>query len=209
MHKFIFFVLLACCTSSLACLAQVTEEEKLQQLLMDQEQAKNAELMRIMDEGVELMANEKYQEANGKFKTVLKEAKVVPTDLCFFFGKNSFYLGKYQQSIDWLNKYIELRGTKGRYYDECVDYLKKSNEAYIAIREEEKVEAKEILTTSYDIDCGPSGKMICPVCQGKGVIITKGTFGDNYKPCPYSDEHGYLTCEEYNKLLRGELKPKF
>ncbi|GAA0891165.1 hypothetical protein GCM10009122_08440 [Fulvivirga kasyanovii] len=206
MHKII--LLSIACLLSFSGMAQVTEEEKVQQLLRDQEQARYAELMRLMDQGVELMEEEQYEEANLKFKEVLKSAKVVPTDLCFYFGKNSFYMGKYRQSIDWLNKYIELKGTKGQYYEECVEYLDKSNEAFLTVREEERKEAQNILTKSYDIDCGPSGKVICPVCKGKGVIISRGAFGDTYKACPYSDDHGYLTCEEYNQLLRGELEPK-
>ncbi|MEL7003604.1 MAG: hypothetical protein AAFN93_12845 [Bacteroidota bacterium] len=125
------------------------------------------------------------------------------------FGKNSFHLGRYQQSIDWLNKYIELKGTKGQFYNECTEYLKNANEAFLLVRAEEREEAKRILTSNYDIDCGPSGKVICPVCMGKGVIIEQGAFGNSYRTCPYSDEHGYLTCSEYNLLLRGELKPKF
>ena len=29
-----------------------------------------------------------------------------------------------------------------------------------------------------------------------------------YKTCPFSDNKGFLTCDEYNLFLRGELKPK-
>jgi tetratricopeptide (TPR) repeat protein len=186
-----------------------TQEEKVQQLEMDQVQAYNAEIMRTMDKGIDLMEAGDYEEANLKYKEVLAKAKVVPTDLTFYFGKNSFLMGKYKQSIDWLNKYIELKGTSGRYYTECLDYLDKSNKAFMLIREEERKEAQTILSSNYQIDCGPSGKVICPVCSGNGVIIQRGSFGSFYKTCPYSDDHGYLTCEEYNLLLRGELKPKF
>lgn len=207
MNKFIL-LLLSCCIS-FASFGQVTQEEKIYQQIKNEEQARNAELMRIMDQGVELLEKEKYEEAASKFKEVLKSTKVVPTDLCFHFGKTSFYLGKYTQSIDWLNKYIELRGTKGRFYDEAVEYLDRSKEAFLVVRNEEQKEAQNVLTTNYDIDCGPSGKIVCPVCKGRAVIITKGPFNDTYKACPYSDDHGYLTCEEYNQLLRGELEPKF
>lgn len=206
MHKFILILVTSCiCLTGYA----QTEEQKIQQLLRDQEQARTSEIMRTLDQGVDLMNNENFEAADAKFKKVLKGSKVVPTDLCFYFGKNSFHLGKYQQSIDWLNKYIQLRGTTGQYSDECVEYLKKANEAFVLMRQDERKDAESILTSNYDIDCGPSGKVICPVCEGKGVIITKGAFGDHYKSCPYSDKHGYLTCEEYNKLLRGTLDPEF
>ncbi len=194
--------------SAIQVLAQ-TEDELLQQQLLDREQARVAEVSRMLDNGVVLMENEEYLAADDVFRQVLKKAKVVPTDLTFYFGKNSFYIEKYKQSIDWLNKYVELKGTSGRFYEECTELLKLANASFLAMREEERKEAQEILTTSYDIDCGPTGKVICPVCAGKGVIIQQGAFGNTYKTCPYSDDHGQLTCTEYNQLLRGELKPKF
>ncbi len=77
------------------------------------------------------------------------------------------------------------------------------------MKKEERAEAQEILASNYDIDCGPSGKVVCPVCSGTGVIIERGPFDRIYKTCHYSDKHGYLTCDEYNQLLKGTLKPKF
>lgn len=186
-----------------------TQEEKIREAELQAAQMRKAAISIILDEAIELMEAGKYDSANEKYKEVLAKAKPVPTDLTFFFGKNSFYLGKYQQSIDWLNKYIELKGTKGQYYEECVDLLDKSNQAYLIVRKEEQKEAKQILASNFDIDCGPSGKVVCPVCSGNGVIVQRGAFGNIYKTCPYSDEQGYLTCDEYNQLLRGELKPKF
>ncbi len=186
-----------------------TQEEKVRQAEMEAAQLRQAQLTTLLDQGVDLMESQEHEAANEIFKDVLKKSKVVPTDLTFYFGKNSFHLGKYRQSIDWLNKYIELKGTTGQYYKECVDLLDKANQAFIVVREEEKQEAKSILAADYDIDCGPSGKVVCPVCSGNGVIIQRGSFGDIYKTCPYSDNHGNLTCEEYNLLLKGQLKPKF
>ncbi len=186
-----------------------TQEEIIQQELLNREQAKNAEISRTLDHGVEFMESEEYEAADEKFREVLKKSKVVPTNLTFFFGKNSYYLGKYKQSIDWLNKYIELKGTSGRYYEESTELLALANESYLALRQEDQEKAAQILASDYDVDCGPSGKVICPVCKGRGVIIEQGPFGNTYKTCPYSDDHGQLTCDEYNQLLRGELKPKF
>lgn len=186
-----------------------TQEEKIRQAELEAVQIKKAAIDRTLEEGVNLMNNGEYSVANDKFKNVLSKANVVPTDLTFYFGKNSFYLGKYQQSIDWLNKYIELKGTTGQHYQECVSLLDKANQAFLIVREEEKEKAKDILASNYEIDCGPSGKVTCPVCSGNGVIIQKGAFGNIYKTCPYSDKHGYLSCDEYNKLLKGTLEPKF
>ena len=176
----------------ISLLAQ-TQEEIIQQDLLNREQAKNAETSRILDQGITLMEDEEYASADEKFKEVLKRSKVVPTNLTFFFGKNSFYLGKYKQSIDWLNKYLELKGTSGRYYEECTELLKLANQSYLALRKEDQEKAAQILAADYEVDCGPSGKVICPVCKGRSVIIEPGAFGNTYKTCPYSDDHGQLT----------------
>ncbi|MTI23222.1 hypothetical protein E1176_19495 [Fulvivirga sp. RKSG066] len=193
------------CFITVVSLAQ-TQEEKILQQVRDQEHAKNAALMRKMDQGVDLMNAGDNLKAEEIFKTVLKQSKIVPTDLCFYFGKNSYQLDKYQQSIDWLNKYIEIKGTTGRFYEESISLLELAKEQFLKVRNTDRKEAQTVFSLNYEVDCGPTGKVVCPVCQGEGVIISQGAFGRTYKHCPYSDEHGLLTCEQYNQLLRGELK---
>lgn len=184
------------------------EQEKVNDFVLQSEQRKKAMLLAQMDSGVYLMDNGEYLEAEKKFKYVLDNIRGVPSDLTFYFGKNSFYLKKYKQSIDWLNKYIQLKGTNGQYSDEAGEIKKKAEQAFVAEKSTDAQKVGEILSVNYDIDCGPSGKITCPVCKGDHVVIKKGPFGDEYKTCPYCNTHGILTCEEYNKLLRGELTPR-
>jgi hypothetical protein len=115
---------------------------------------------------------------------------------------------QFKQSIDWLNKYIQLKGTTGQYYEEATEWLKKAESEYIKEKSGAAGKTQQILSNNYDIDCGPTGKVTCPVCQGNHVIIKKGPFGDSFKTCPYCNEHGILSCDQYNKLLRGELQPR-
>ena len=184
------------------------QDQRTQEYLRQQEQRKRAEVLRQLDSGVYYMDHEQYALADQKFRYVLQNVRSVPSDLTFFFGKNSFFLAQYKQSIDWLNKYIQLKGTTGQYYDEAIRWLKDAEEAYLEEKTASTGRTQDILSNNYDIDCGPAGKVTCPVCQGNHVIIRKGPFGDSYKTCPYCNEHGILTCAEYNKLLRGELRPK-
>ncbi len=183
-------------------------QNQTQEYLRAQEQIKKAQLMRQLDSGVYYMDMSKYEEADAKFMYVLNNIKSVPSDLTFYFGKNSFYQNKYKQSIDWLNKYIQLKGTNGQFSNEAVLVLKQAEAEFLKEKSKEIKKAAEVMSVSYDIDCGPSGKVTCPVCKGGHVIIKKGAFNDEYKTCPYCNEHGILTCEEYNSLIRGELKAK-
>jgi len=169
--------------------------------------------LKYLDLGIKQYENGNFEEADQSFRQVLESVKVLPAEICFYFGVNSFYLEKYKQSINWLNKYIALKGTSGQYFEECSEYLKKAEENYLTASASNKNEVYDPgeavdYTVMPKVDCGPSGKVICPVCKGQTVIIKRGAFGLIYKTCPYSDDHGYLTCDEYNLLLQGLLKPR-
>lgn len=188
--------------------AQDRDRELAEQYRLQAEQRKRAAIMQVLDSAVRLMDEGYYALADTKFLYVLNNLKSIPSDLTFYFGKNSYYLERYKQSIDWLNKYIQLKGASGQFYEETLTILKKSEEGLLKARAQEAAKAENVLSTSYDIDCGPSGKVICPVCKGTTVVIKKGYIGKQYQTCQYCDKHGNLTCEEYNLLIRGELKPK-
>lgn len=172
------------------------------------EQRRRAELLRTLDSAILLMENAQYELAENRMLYVLNNIRSVPSDLTFYFGKNSFYLKKYRQAVDWLSKYIQLKGTSGPFYEEATAMIK---QAEVFIREEQKQaleKTRQVLSSNYEIDCGPSGKVICPICKGTTVMVKRGTFGNHYSTCPYCDQHGFLSCTAYNQLLRGELNPR-
>src|SRR5690606_3057532 len=165
-----------------------------------------------------------YEKADEEFRHVLANAPTLPPEICYYFGLNSYYLGKYKQSINWLNKYIELKGTDGQFFESSEKYLDLAEEAF---RKERNIAAEGDLanpdsdthfSNSEDgftnrkpdevVDCERLGKVICPVCKGKGVIIKEGLFGREYNTCPYGDNYGYMSCEDYNLLLQGKLEPQ-
>lgn len=205
MSRIVWLVLIAALSLSRSGYAQ---GERVNEYLVQKEQMRKAALMRQMDSGVYLMDIGKYALAEAKFQYVLDNLRSVPSDLTFYFGKNSFQLQKYQQAIDWLTKYIQLKGTNGQFSQEAVEWLRRAEAEYLKEKASASIKASQVLSASYDIDCGPAGKVTCPVCKGDHVVIRKGAFGDEYKTCQYCDEHGWLTCDEYNRLLRGELKPR-
>ena len=202
------FTMLLAITCGLHANTSVAQDERTLEYLRQEEQRRHAETLRQLDSGVYLMDHGLYERADEKFRHVLQNIKSVPSDLTFFFGKNSYFLSEYKQSIDWLNKYIQLKGTTGQYYREATEWLGKAEAEYLKQKNEASEKTGEVLSRNYDIDCGPTGKVTCPVCHGNHVIVRKGPFGDSFRTCPYCNEHGILTCEQYNKLLRGELQKK-
>jgi hypothetical protein len=197
---------LVMCFLSLTAQEKLSEKERIKQLEQQRKDDKERQVNQVLDSAVALMEHQAYADADKKFIYVLQNIKSVPSDLAYYFGKNSYHLEKYKQSVDWLNKYIQLKGTTGKFSEDAVNYLKKSEARLLEERQVQAQQTQEILSRDYDIDCGPSGKVTCPVCSGSTVVIKKGYLGDTYKACAYCHKNGYLSCEEYNKLLRGQLK---
>lgn len=204
------FLILFLCVLLMTTAAMAQDEaqvEKVRQMREQQEKARQQEIRDVFETAKALTNEGDYQEADEKYRYVLANLRSIPSDLAFYFGKNSFFLHQYRQSIDWLNKYIQLKGTSGQYFQEATDVLKQAEEALVQTRKNENAAAAEVLSQGYDIDCGPTGKVTCPVCKGQTVIIKAGLLGNTYRACGYCKQTGILTCSEYNKLVRGELKP--
>ena len=171
------------------------------------QQYRESELRRYIDEGAILMKRGFYDSANQKFQIVLQNLDELPSNIAYYFGRNSFHIGKFKQSINWLNKYIQLKGTRGQYYSEAVKYLTYAEKEYMQLQRMRNDKLSEALSKG-EYECGGLEKMLCPVCHGNGVVILEGTFDNLYKTCPYSLGEGFLSCEEYNLFMQGRLDMK-
>jgi len=161
----------------------------------------------LLNKSQQLIINENYLEADSILKEVINNVDSISSELTFLFGKNSFHLNKFKQSINWLNKYIELKGLLGIYSEEAIKYLELANTKNIIDRREDtKNVIIELFSYRY-IEC-PNKFKLCPICKGSSVMITETNIGKIYKTCPFSDDKGFLTCDEYNDFLRGKLLPK-
>jgi hypothetical protein len=192
----------------LACpvLAQDEEREKLRELEQQREYQKTRAINARLDSAIQLMNQEQYEAADLKFRSVLANMKSIPSDVAYYFGKNSYYLQKYKQSIDWLTKYIQLKGTSGQFSEDATAWLKKAEAGLLEERKVQTTKTIEVLSRDFTIDCGPSGKVQCPVCNGSTVVIRRDYLGEKYSTCGYCHKTGFLSCDEYNQLLRGQLK---
>lgn len=190
----------------IAAFAQ-SEQDKIRQMEEDRQAQRNRSIREELDSAISLTDAGQYEVADEKYRYVLKNLKSLPSDLTYHFGRNSYHLSLYSQSVDWLNKYIQLKGTGGQYSEDAVMWLKKAETELLKEREQKSADATVLLSKNYDIDCGPTGKVTCPVCSGSTVVIKKTYLGDSYKTCTFCKKLGYLSCQDFNKMLRGELKP--
>lgn len=169
------------------------------------EHAEKSERDRKIEQAYEQTLAGNYTEADLMFRLILDDGKAIPSKLVYYFGKNSYFLKNYYQSLDWLNKYIELKGNEGIHFEEAKQLIALNKAELEKTRKDEVDRTREILSKSFTIDCGPTGLVKCPVCDGETVIIQNTYFGQSYKTCSYCNKNGNMTCEDYNKLLRGEL----
>jgi hypothetical protein len=193
--------------TTVAYAQELTEREKVAELERQKEFQKQRLVNARMDSAVQLMNLEQYEAADTKFRSVLTSLKSIPSDLAYHFGKNSYHLEKYKQSVDWLTKYIQLKGTTGQYSEDAALWLKRAEEALVKQRATQTTKALEVLSRDYTIDCGTAGKVLCPVCGGTTVVVRRDYLGEKYSTCGFCRKSGYLSCEDYNLLLRGQLKP--
>lgn len=198
----LFFLFVANCA-----LAQTPEQEKIRELEMQRQADKQRAIDRRIDSIATLIEGGNYEQADKIIVSVLQSVRSVPSSLTFYVGKNSFYLGKYKQTVDWLNKYIQLKGTSGQFSEEAIRLKTEAEGLLVKERLEEGKQATLVFSKDYELDCGPTGKVTCPVCSGTTVIIKRGYLGNTYKTCGFCNHEGVLSCEDYNKLLKGELKP--
>ena len=154
-----------------------------------------------------LILQKKYITADSLLKKKILEQETVSSEMTFLFGKNSYFLKKYEQSINWLNKYLELKGQNGFFSDESIKFLELSNAKNLT-EIDKNIENVYVELYSYNyINC-PTNRKVCPICEGSSVMIIETEISKIYKTCPFSDNKGFLTCDEYNLFLRGKLKPK-
>ena len=164
----------------------------------------------FIDTAIVYMEQEQYEKADEYFMVALDKIELLSADFCYFFGKNSLLLGKNAQSIDWLNKYLELKGSRGQYSKEVLGLLDTAEERF---RNEKprNVDGADVNSKFFylnTIPCNEGQPITRPICRGQDVIITRDQLGERlYKTCPYST-NGVLTCREYNLLIQGLLKPK-
>jgi len=185
---------------------QDAEREKLREIEKAREYQKSRAVNARIDSAVQLMNLGEYEAADEKLRSVLGSMKSVPSDVVYYFGQNSYHLGKYKQSVDWLTKYIQLKGTSGQFSADATAWLKKAEAGLLQQHHVESAKAVEVLSSDFFIDCGPLGKVQCPVCNGTTVVVKKDYLSEKYSTCGYCSKTGYLSCDDYNKLIRGQLK---
>lgn len=164
-----------------------------------------------------LVEQQQYDEANLAFINLLTPYKVLPDEVCFYFGKSLFFTGHLKKSELFLEKYLTLKDTSDRHYDECVHILSLINPRKYAIKKtitpSESNTIDSTATSPVDLsseksefaNCNGHSHVICPVCAGTKVQVKQTNIGQVYSNCNYCNPQGFMKCIDYEKYLNGTL----
>jgi tetratricopeptide (TPR) repeat protein len=148
-----------------------------------------------------------YEQANKTFRKALATNKTLPTEMSYLFAETLFVINQYQNSKNFVDKYLDLAGQGGDYYEKAVQLESMLEERFREIRECDYCNLSGYRYVECD-NCGGTGKSVeicynckgngvttCPKCMGKGVLITYNSLGGRqYESCDLCDSKGYVTC---------------
>lgn len=161
----------------------------------------------MIGQGKEAMKRGDYEEANLIFRKILTSNKPIPSAFCYYFAETLYQIRQFQNSKNFIEKYFELSGTTGEFYEETMALNEKITVELAAIKScplcndhgyiwEECDHCKgqgDILDTCHY--CKGGGKIICPTCMGEGVVIQRNVFNANeYRSCHKCNGAGVLVC---------------
>ncbi len=161
----------------------------------------------LMEEAIGLMNQGEYEEANLAFREILKQRSVLPTELSYLFAETLYMIHQYHNSKNFLDKYLRLAGSTGRYSTQAMDLSKYLDDAFEKILTCTYCDSKgyrlEGCQTCHQTGqltddcyyCKAVGITMCQVCKGNGVTTSLNAFNEiQYHTCPNCQGKGQIVC---------------
>jgi len=153
------------------------------------------------------MQNGDYESANTQFRKILKLGVKLPSEMPYLFSKTLYEIGQYQNSQSFLDKYFEIMGKAGTYYENAVEL-----EKLLELQLNKSLSCQYCDLSGYRLEtcitcngekqllkkcdyCEAKGKVGCTACSGDGVLIQLGAMGNrSYKTCYQCKGEGVNVC---------------
>lgn len=159
----------------------------------------------LMERGKDMLVIEEYSRANNYFMQCLNQGTILPNELAFYFGKSLFNSKYPRQSEMFLMKYISLKDTTAANYGEALTLLELLRAKPKLSKEEVKKKRKHDHSDEANDPCEGYDEVVCPVCNGSGVLKQNGKFGPIFRTCQYCNDHGLMPCDDFIKYREGTL----
>ena len=176
------------------------------------------EVVDLVDKAKSQMDAGDYEDANKTFRKALATKRVLPTSMSYYFAETLFVIHQNQNAKNFVEKYIQLAGRGGDYYEDAVRLKKLIDSQFEEIKTcnycnlsgYRYIECDNCNGLGHTVEicynCHGNGLIMCPKCIGRGVLITQTSFGEPiYSSCDLCTSKGYISCNIYNgeKELSG------
>jgi len=165
------------------------------------------ETSKLMKNALASMEKKDYQKANAYFREIIDSNIPIPQEMPYYFAETLFELKQYDNSANFLNKYLEINGFKGDNYEYAKELEKKLVAPLNEIKSCQLCDRRGYRyktcftcegTKSIEQDCGyckGAGIVGCSRCVGSGLVTKKNIFEIiEYFECERCEGKGRLTC---------------
>jgi DnaJ-class molecular chaperone len=162
---------------------------------------------RLMSNAIQEMERGDFEKANSFFRQIIESNLPIPQEMPYFFAETLFELGQYDNSSNFLKKYLEINGFRGDNYESAKQLEKRLEQPLQEIltcqlcdrrgyRYEvcETCSGQKRLSQSCNF-CRARGIVGCNSCKGSGLVTRRNIFNiTEYYECERCSGQGKITC---------------
>ena len=117
------------------------------------------------------MERSDYQTANSIFRNLIDSGQPLPEEMPYFFSETLFHLGQFDNSQNFVNKYLELTGFTGQNYEYAVRLKEKLKEHLAQIQDCKLCDRRGYRYAPCSVcDCNRQIEQACAYCKANGVV---------------------------------------
>ncbi|WP_076502969.1 outer membrane protein assembly factor BamD [Belliella pelovolcani] len=176
---------------------------------------------RMMNNALAEMNKGDYEKANNFFRQIIESNLPIPPEMPYYFAETLFQLKQYDNSANFLNKYLELNGLKGENFEKAKALesmlekpLNEIKACQLCDRRGYKFQVCFTCEGAKDIEqdcnyCKAKGIVGCNKCVGSGLITKRNVFNIiEYHECDKCSGDGRHTCPvcDGTKIETGKCK---
>ncbi len=170
---------------------------------------------RQMNAAIAAMEKGAYQQANSHFREIIESNVPIPPEMPYHFAVTLFQLNQFDNSANFVQKYLDLNGFKGDHYQEAKELEKALEKPLNEIQACNFCDNRGYrLVTCSTCDGDKVTEQACGLCRGYGIIGCSRCAGDGlvtkknvfniveYFECERCSGEGRLTCTKCNGSLK-------
>lgn len=126
---------------------------------------------RWMKGALAAMERSDYQTANSIFRNLIDSGQPLPEEMPYYFSETLFHLGQFDNSQNFVNKYLELTGFNGQNYEYAVRLKEKLKEPLAQIQDCKLCDRRGYRYATCSVcDGNKQIEQACAYCKANGVV---------------------------------------